>query len=100
MLCEWCLVGVRRFLENSTACQKSMPNLPRLRGASGLIAVAFVVLWPLWLWWLVWCVSWVIPLVEMDGLFTRLFVDAKIRPSLGGSFFCDVRLPVCVGGRV
>ena len=25
-----------------------------------------------------WVVSWVIPLVEMDGLFMRLFVDAKI----------------------
>src|SRR3954465_11184117 len=55
-----------------------MPNYPRLRGVSGWVP------WLLWLWWLVGCVSWVIPLVEMDGLFMRLVVDAKIRPSLGG----------------
>jgi hypothetical protein len=50
LLCVVGLVGVRRFLENSTACHKSMPSFT----------------------------SSEVPLVEMDGLFARRFVDAMI----------------------
>ena len=80
-------MGVRRFLENSTACQKSMPNLSSFVGVRCRCLLFGVGAGVVFLR--------AVPLVEMDGLFTRRFVDAKIRPSLcGGCFFCGVRLPV------
>ena len=69
------LVGVRPLLENSTACQKSMPNLSSFRGGGFVSAFG-------WVWGLL---PRAIPLVEMDGLFTSAFVCSHdLRAPFGG----------------
>src|SRR3954467_5667329 len=73
------LVGVRPLLENSTACQKSMPIFTSSAGCVG--AAVMVVLG---------CLV-AIPLVEMDGLFASHLYSQITGPAFRVVFvFADV----------
>ena len=77
---ERLLVGVRLFLENSTACQKSMPNYPRSRGCVGAC-----------LRWVLVCLRVRIPLVEMGDSLWVIWIQPDPGRSFGvGLVFADV----------
>src|SRR3954463_2946264 len=80
------LVGVRPLLENSTACQKSMPIFTSSAGCLG--AAVMVVLG---------CLV-AIPLVEMDGLFTSHLYSQITGPAFGWGSSSQMSVPVAPSG--